>query len=114
MGVRIEGWAREVLERPGVFGTLATLQPDGSPLQAVVWFDLRGDDHRSSTPRSDGTGPRTCCATRASASLVEQGYEWVSIRGVAEALADPEQAQADIAGHGAPLPWRQTRRRPSV
>jgi PPOX class probable F420-dependent enzyme len=97
MGVRIEGWAREVLERPGVFGTLSTLQPDGSPLQAVVWFELRGDDLLVNSavgrhwPGNLQRDPRFSL-------LVEQGYEFVSIRGVAEALADPEQAQADIAG----------------
>jgi PPOX class probable F420-dependent enzyme len=97
MGVRIEGWAREVLERPGVFGTLSTLQPDGSPLQAVVWYELRGDDLLVNSavgrhwPGNLQRDPRFSL-------LVEQGYEFVSIRGVAEALADPQQAQTDIAG----------------
>ena len=96
MAVRIEGWAREVLERPGVFGTLSTLQPDGSPLQAVVWFALRGDDLLVNSavgrhwPTNLQRDPRFSL-------LVEAGYEWVGVRGTAETLSDPEQAQADIA-----------------
>jgi len=96
MAVRIEGWAREVLERPGVFGTLSTLQPDGSPLQAVVWYELRGEDLLVNSavgrrwPTNLRRDPRFSL-------LAEQSYEFVSIRGVAETLADPEQAQADIA-----------------
>lgn len=96
MGVRIDGWARRFLDRPDVFGTLATLQPDGSPLQAVVWYELRGEGMLVNSavgrrwPTNLQRDPRFSL-------LVEQGYEFVSIRGVAETLADPEQAQADIA-----------------
>jgi PPOX class probable F420-dependent enzyme len=96
MAVRIEGWAREVLERPGVFGTLSTLQPDGSPLQAVVWFALRGDDLlvNSAVGRH---WPAILQRDPRFSMLVEAGYEWVGVRGVAEMLSDPKQAQADIA-----------------
>lgn len=96
MAVRIGGWAREVLQRPGVFGTLSTLQPDGSPLQAVVWFALRGDDLLVNSavgrrwPANLQRDPRFSL-------LVGAGYEWVAVRGVAETLRDPEQAQEDIA-----------------
>jgi len=97
MGVRIDGWARQFLERPDIFGTLSTLQPDGSPLQAVVWYELRGGDLLVNSavgrrwPTNLQRDPRFSL-------LAEQGYEFVSVRGVAETVADPEQAQADIAG----------------
>ena len=29
--------------------------------------------------------------------MIEAGYEWVAVRGRAEAVRDPEQAQEDIA-----------------
>jgi PPOX class probable F420-dependent enzyme len=96
MAVGIGGWAREVLQSPGVFGTLSTLQPDGSPLQAVVWFALRGDDLLVNSavgrrwPANLQRDPRFSL-------LVGAGYEWVAVRGVAETLRDPEQAQEDIA-----------------
>ena len=43
MTERIDGWAREMLERQGVFATLATVSADGSPHQAVIWYLVRGD-----------------------------------------------------------------------
>jgi PPOX class probable F420-dependent enzyme len=97
VAVRIEGYARELLERPGMFGTLATLAPDGSPMQAVVWYELRGDAImvNSAVGRAWPTNlqrePRFSLA-------VEDGYEFVSVRGRAETLTDPHEAQADIAG----------------
>ena len=96
MTVRIEGWARAFLARPDVFGTLATLEPDGSPLQAVVWFGLRGDDVlvNSAVGRR---WPANLLRDPRCSLVVEQAYEWVGIRGRAEALRDPGEAQADIA-----------------
>ncbi|MET0772326.1 MAG: pyridoxamine 5'-phosphate oxidase family protein, partial [Candidatus Limnocylindrales bacterium] len=35
--------AREFLSAPGRYATLATIDPDGSPLQAVVWYELQDD-----------------------------------------------------------------------
>jgi PPOX class probable F420-dependent enzyme len=96
MSVRIRGWARELLERPGAFGTLATLERNGSPLQAVVWFELRGDDVlvNSAVGRR---WPTNLLRDPRCGLVVEQGYEWVGIRGQAEALHDPVEAQSDIA-----------------
>lgn len=101
MTIRIEGWAREFLERPGVFGTLATLEPDGAPLQAVIWFGLRGDDIliNSAIGRR---WPANLLRDPRCSLVVEQAYEWVGVRGRAEALSDPDEAQADIAA----LAWR--------
>ena len=96
MAIRIEGWARQFLERPEQFATLATLDPDGSPWQAVVWFELRGDDLvvNSSGGRR---WPANLQREPRFSLLVEQGYDFVAVRGTAETLSDPEQAQADIA-----------------
>jgi PPOX class probable F420-dependent enzyme len=94
--VRIGGWAREVLERPNVFGTLATLETDGAPLQAIVWFALRGDAIlvNSAVGRR---WPSNLLRDPRCSLVVEQEYEWVGVRGVAEAIPDQDQAQADIA-----------------
>ncbi len=96
MGIPIRGWAREFVGRPGVFGTLATLEADGAPLQAVVWFTLGGDDLlvNSAVGRR---WPTNLLRDPRFSLVVEQGYEWVGIRGLAEALGDREQAQQDIA-----------------
>jgi PPOX class probable F420-dependent enzyme len=96
MAVRIEGWARAFLERPHLFGTLATVSANGWPLQAVVWFGLRGEDIlvNSAVGRH---WPGNLLREPRCSLVVEQGYEWVGVRALAEALSDPAGAQADIA-----------------
>jgi hypothetical protein len=96
MGRRIDGWARAMLERPGVFGTLATLSPEGWPHQAVIWFDLRGDDIlvNSAVGRR---WPSDLLREPRCSLVVEQGYEWVGVRALAEVVGDQLAAQADIA-----------------
>jgi PPOX class probable F420-dependent enzyme len=79
-----------------MFATLSTLSADGSPLQAVVWYALRGD----AVLVNSAVGrhwPTNLCRDPRYSFLVEDGYEWVGLRGRAEVLDDPEQAQADIA-----------------
>ena len=94
--MRIRGWAREMLERPGRFATLATLAPDGAPSQAVVWYLLRGDGIvvNSAVGRR---WPSNLLRDPRFNFVVEDGYDWVGVRGVAEPMADPGEAQADIA-----------------
>jgi PPOX class probable F420-dependent enzyme len=92
----IQGFARELLEEPRLFGTLATLTTDGAPLQAVVWYELRGDVIlvNSAVGRR---WPFNLLRDPRFSFVVEDGYRWVGVRGVAEALADPDDAQEDIA-----------------
>jgi PPOX class probable F420-dependent enzyme len=93
---RIAGWARQMLERPGSFGTLATLSADGSPHQAVVWYLLRGDSVvvNSAVGR---TWPGNLVRDPRCSLLVEQGYDWVSLVGRVEVVSEQAAAQADIA-----------------
>jgi PPOX class probable F420-dependent enzyme len=92
----ITGWAREMLEQPDRFATLATLATDGAPLQAVVWYLLRGDAIlvNSAVGRH---WPTNLLRDPRFSFVVEAGYDWVGVRGVAQALTDPDEAQADIA-----------------
>ena len=96
MVTRIDGWAREMLERQGVFGTLATVSADGSPHQAVIWYLVRGDMLVVNSavgriwPTNLVRDPRCSIA-------VEGGYDWVGVRGRAEAITDQATAQSDIA-----------------
>jgi PPOX class probable F420-dependent enzyme len=96
VAARIEGWARRMLERPDMFGTLATVSADGSPHQAVVWYLVRGDEIviNSAVGR---TWPTNLLRDPRCSMLVENGYEWVSVRGRARAVSDQATAQADIA-----------------
>ena len=94
--VRITGWAREMLERPRRFGTLATLATDGAPLQAVIWYTLRGDTIVVNSA-AGRRWPTNLLRDPRFSLVVEDGYHWVGVRGVAQALSDPDEAQADIA-----------------
>ncbi|CAN5649401.1 hypothetical protein BH24CHL9_BH24CHL9_09590 [soil metagenome] len=94
--IRLEGWARDRLERPRTFATLATINPDGSPLQAVLWYALRGDAIVVNS-RTGRRWPENLLRDPRFSFMVEDDYDWVSLRGEAEALTDPAATQADIA-----------------
>ena len=89
--VRLEGWAREVLERPRRFAVLSTVGRDGSPHQAVVWYTLVNDSVLVNS-RPERAWPTNLRRDPRFSLLVEDGYEWVSIKGRAERLVDPAQA----------------------
>ena len=96
MSARIEGWAREMLEQEGHFGTLATISADGGPHQAVVWYLVRGD----TLVLNSAVGrlwPTNLLRDPRCSMLVEDGYDWVSVSGTIEVVADQATAQADIA-----------------
>jgi PPOX class probable F420-dependent enzyme len=95
VSVRLEGWARELLERPRRFGVLSTISSDGSPHQAVLWYELRGDAVLVNS-RPERHWPTNLRRDPRFSFLVEDGYEWVSLRGRAERLDDPGQAREDI------------------
>jgi PPOX class probable F420-dependent enzyme len=94
--MRIGGWAREILEQPGRFGTLATLREDGAPMQAVVWYVLRGDALLVNSAEGR-RWPTNLLRDPRYSLAVEDAYTWVGVRGRAEALHDPVAAQEDIA-----------------
>lgn len=96
MTARIEGWARRMLERPGSFGTLATVSTDGLPHQAVVWYLVR-DDHLVINSAIGRIWPTNLLRDPGCSLLVEDGYDWVSVRGRARPITDQPTAQADIA-----------------
>ncbi len=96
MAERIEGWAREMLERGDVYGTLATISADGSPFQAVVWFLVRGETLVVNS-RVGRVWPTNVLRDPRVSLVVEDGYDWVGVRGRAEAVTDGATAQADIA-----------------
>lgn len=96
MADRIEGWAREMLERRGVFGTLATVSADGSPFQAVIWYLVRGDTLVINS-KVGRVWPTNLLRDARVSLVIEDGYDWVGVRGRAQAVADQPTAQADIA-----------------
>jgi PPOX class probable F420-dependent enzyme len=96
VATRIEGWAREMLERQGVFGTLATLKADGSPHQAVIWYLVRGDTLVINS-KVGRMWPTNLLRDGRCSLTIEEGYDWAGVRGRAEAVTDQQTAQADIA-----------------
>jgi PPOX class probable F420-dependent enzyme len=87
---------RSFLTNTPRYATLATLNTDGSPHQAIVWYLVRGDvivvNSREGRrwPANLRRDPRVGFAA-------EAGENAVTIEAVAESLDDPVGAQADIA-----------------
>ena len=93
---------RSFLEAPGHFATLATLDPDGAPRQAVIWYRLDPDGRiviNSADGRRWPANLRRDPRCSLSVAHPGDGYSFVALVGrVAEIVDDQEVAQADIAG----------------
>ncbi|CAN5724332.1 hypothetical protein BH24CHL8_BH24CHL8_03200 [soil metagenome] len=96
MATEFEPRVRHFLEGPGRHAVLATINPDGSPLQAVVWYLVKADGlvvnslNGRRWPQNLRRDPRYSLT-------VEDGLDYVALRGEAELLDDAAQAQEDIA-----------------
>lgn len=82
------------------FATIATVDPDGGPRQAVVWYTVEGDEIVINSavgrrwPANLVRDPRISFAVTDAAD----GYHWVAVRGLVMPVEDQPTAQADIAG----------------
>ncbi len=83
------------------YATLATVNPDGSPHQAIVWYLVRGDDIVVNS-REGRRWPANLQRDPRVGFAVEDGENAVTIDALAEVLHDPDAAQADIAE----MAWR--------
>ena len=84
------------LQRPGLFATIATINPDGTPNQAVVWYVFT-DNAFLVNSREGRRWPSNLRRDPRASIAVEDGYTWVGARGEAEIIDDQEKAQAHIA-----------------
>jgi PPOX class probable F420-dependent enzyme len=81
------------------FATIATVDPDGSPRQAVLWYRLDGDEIVLNSrvgrrwPSNLQRDPRISIAVADSVD----GYRWVGLSGTVRVVTDQPTAQADIA-----------------
>lgn len=81
------------------FATIATIDPDGAPRQAVIWYRMVDGDIVINSkvgrrwPSNLLRDPRVAVSVTDS----EDGYRWVGISGTAEPVTDQPTAQADIA-----------------
>ena len=85
---------RNYLQQP-LFPVLATINPNGTPQQSVIWFELVGDEILMNTRRGRRKDRNLRRDPRASLCFVD-GYRYVTIRGITRLVDDQETAQADI------------------
>ncbi len=88
--------ARRFLGAPR-FAIAATLNPDGSPLQAVIWYRLEGDAIVFNS-RVGRRWPSNLMRDRRVSITVADGYKYIDLRGEVEIDDDPEVGLAVIAG----------------
>ena len=91
---------RDFLSEPTLkFATLATIDPDGTARQAVIWY--RFDDGQIIiNSRAGRRWPTNLLRDpRASIAIADplDGYRWVGMTGSATPIPDQATAQADIA-----------------
>jgi PPOX class probable F420-dependent enzyme len=90
---------RAFLDRP-LFLALATVDPDGSPRQAVIWYRLETDGRILVNSRVGRRWPTNLLRdARASLAVTDpaDGYAWVGLTGrVVDVVQDHDAALADI------------------
>jgi PPOX class probable F420-dependent enzyme len=95
---RLSAAVREFLSTDR-FATIATIDPDGRPSQAVIWYRLQDDTLVINSavgrrwPSNLVRDPRISVAVHDQAD----GYRWVGLAGAVEVIDDQPTAQADIA-----------------
>ena len=92
---------RAFLAVPGRFATLATVDPDGRPRQAVVWYRLDPDGRITINSADGRRWPANLRRDpRCALSVIDgaDGYSFVAVVGRVTEVADEQAiAQADIA-----------------
>ncbi len=81
------------------FVTIATIDPDGGPRQAVIWYRLDGDEIVLNSKVGRRWPSNLVRDQRISVAVHDQedGYRWVGLSGHVTVVEDQAQAQADIA-----------------
>jgi hypothetical protein len=95
MSVPIEGWALEFLAGHRRYATLATINPSGEALQAVVWYALREGGILVNS-RVGRRWPANPLRDPRVSFVVHDGDDYVAVRGRARRLYEGERALEDI------------------
>jgi PPOX class probable F420-dependent enzyme len=77
------------------YAVLATINPDGSIQQTVMWYQLQDDQIMMNTARGR-TKDRNLLRDRRVSICIEDEYRYVTISGEVDLIDDQERAQADI------------------
>jgi PPOX class probable F420-dependent enzyme len=82
------------------FATIGTIDPDGAPRQAVVWYTIEGDEIVLNSAVGRRWPSNLLRDPRIAFSVVdhEDGYRWIGLTGHVAVVEDQATAQADIAG----------------
>lgn len=82
------------------YATISTLDPDGSPRQAVIWYSLVGDEMVINSAIGRRWPSNLLRDPRIALSVIDRldGLRWVGLTGTVRAMTDRETTQADIAG----------------
>jgi PPOX class probable F420-dependent enzyme len=83
-----------------LFASIATLDPDGGPRQAVVWYLVEADELVINSAQGRRWPANLRRDPRISFTIVDpqDGYNWVGLTGeVVEVVDDQSRSQADIA-----------------
>jgi PPOX class probable F420-dependent enzyme len=84
------------IQVPGRYAVVATIDADGTPHQARVWYRLDGSTIVINSAEGRRWPTNLARDPRISITIAD-GYDWVSATGTVEAIHDQEVAQADIA-----------------
>jgi PPOX class probable F420-dependent enzyme len=81
------------------FATISTLDPDGMPRQAVIWYAVDGDEIVINSALGRRWPTNLLRDPRVALSVIDarDGYRWVGLTGTVEAITDRGTTQADIA-----------------
>ena len=93
---RLEGEGLAFVDDPARFGTLATINPDGTPHLAVIWYAVRDDGSLLINSKAGRIWPNNLLRDPRCSLAIEDGSHWVVARGEALAIHDPVQGVEDI------------------
>lgn len=81
------------------FATIATLDPDGTSRQAVIWYTVDGDEIVLNSAVGRRWPTNLVRDPRVSLSVIDSvdGYRWLGVSGIVTVVTDQAIAQADIA-----------------
>ncbi len=96
MRPELDAPTRTFLEAPDRFATIATIDPDGAPLLAVIWYRLEADGSMMINSLVGRRWPDNLLRDPRISVLVEHGYDYVAMRGEVEVLHEGWAAVDDI------------------
>jgi PPOX class probable F420-dependent enzyme len=82
------------------FATISTIDPDGAPRQAVIWYTLDGDEFVINSRVGRRWPSNLLRDPRIAFSVVDaaDGTRWAGLTATVRPITDPVTTHADIAG----------------